>query len=150
LKLESLNTLINQILKQYVKWYANAENAGMFYMSRSLVSSLLQKYSDEEILQISEDEIKNHFKKWYFMFQEEYNIENVLDLLDSYARASGFNYKHKKEESNHVIIIQLEMGNKVSLLLSSLIRNVFQTLNLLPSNYNIQNSDGTVIVRLRI
>ena len=41
------------------------------------------------------------------------------------------------------------MGEKVSLLLSSLIRNVFQTLDLSPSDYDIQDSDGTVIVRLR-
>ena len=118
-------------------------------MSRSLVRSLLQKYSNEEILHLSTDEINNHFKKWYFMFQEEYNIEKVLELLDSYARASGFNYKHKIEENNHVIIIQLEMGEKVSLLLASLIRNVFQTLDLSSSNYDIQDSDGAVIVRIR-
>ena len=72
----------------------------------------------------------------------------MFESFDSYARASGFNYKNKIEENNHVIIIQLEMGEKVSLLLSSLIRNVFQTLDLSPSNYDIQNSDGIVIMRL--
>jgi hypothetical protein len=149
LKLESLNTLINQILKQYIKWYAHAPDAGMFYITRSLISSLLLKYSDKEIVQLSDNEIKNHFKDFYFMFQEEYNIEKLLELLDYYARASGFNYKHRIEENNHTIVIQLDMGEKVSLLLSSLIRSVFQTLPLAPSNHDIQESKDTVIIRVK-
>jgi hypothetical protein len=149
LKLESPNTLINQILKQYTKWYAHAPNAGIFYISRSLIISLLQKYSDKEILQLSDNEIKNHFKDFYFMFQEECNIEKVLELLDYYARASGFNYKHRIEENNHTLVIQLDMGEKVSLLLSSLIRNVFQTLPLAPSSHDIQESKDAVIIRVK-
>jgi hypothetical protein len=149
-KLESLNTLVNQILKQYVKWHAHVPNAGMFYISRNLANSLLQKFSNEEILQLSEDEIRNHFKNLYFMFQDELNIEKVLELLDYYARASGLNYEHRIEGNNHTIIIQLNMSGKVSLLLSSLVRNVFRILPLSPSNYDIQESNGAVIIRVKI
>ena len=49
-KLVSPNTLINQILKQYTKWHARAPNAGMIYIAKSFVSSLLQKFSNEEII----------------------------------------------------------------------------------------------------
>lgn len=147
-KLVSPNTLINQILKQYTKWHARALNSGMIYITKSFVSSLLQKFSDEEIIQLSESEIENHFKHNYFVFQEEFSIEKVLELLDSYARASGFNYKHRIEGNNHTIVIQLDMGDKVSLLLSSMIKKVFQDLPL--SSYDIQESRDTVIIRLKV
>lgn len=148
-KLESVNTLINQILKQYVKWHAHTPNAGMFYISRNLMGSLLQKFSDEEIIQLSEEEIKDSFKKSFFVFYEEYNLESVLELLDYYARASGLNYTHKIEDNNHTIIIHPEMGKKASLLLSSLIRNVFKTLPIPPSAYHIQQSNGTLIIKIK-
>ena len=85
-KLVSPNTLINQILKQYTKWHARALNSGMIYITKSFVSSLLQKFSNEEIIQMSESELDNHFKHNYFVFQEEFSIEKVLELLDSYAK----------------------------------------------------------------
>ena len=120
----------------------------MIYITKSFVSSLLQKFSNEEIIQMSESELENHFKHNYFVFQEEFSIEKVLELLDSYVRASGFNYKHRIEGNNHTIVIQLDMGDKVSLLLSSMIKRVFQDLPL--SSYDIQESRDTVIIRLRV
>jgi hypothetical protein len=69
-RLESVNTLINQILKQYVKWHAHTPNAGMFYISRNLMGSLLRKFSNEEIIQLSEEEIRESFKKAFFVFYE--------------------------------------------------------------------------------
>jgi hypothetical protein len=149
-KLESVNTLINQILKQYVKWHSHTANAGMFYISRNLMSSLLQKFSDEEIIQLSEKEIRDSFRKSFFVFYEEYNLESVLELLDYYARASGLNYTHRIDNNNHTIIIHPEMGKKASLLLSSLIRNVIKTLPISPSAYDIQQSNGTVIIKIKI
>jgi hypothetical protein len=74
--------------------------------------SLLRKFSDEEIIQLSEKEIRDSFKKVFFVFYEEYNLESVLELLDYYARASGLNYTHRIENNNHTIIIHPEMGRE--------------------------------------
>jgi hypothetical protein len=74
----------------------------------------------------------------------------VLELLDYYARASGLNYTHRTENNNHTIIIHPEMGEKASLLLSSLIRNVLKTLPIPPSAYDIQQSNGTLIIKIKI
>src|ERR671910_3423428 len=78
-KLESVNTLINQVLKQYVKWHAHTPNAGIFYISRNLMGSLLRKFSDEEIIQLSEKEIRDSFRKAFFVFYEEYNLKVCLN-----------------------------------------------------------------------
>jgi hypothetical protein len=148
-KLESVNTLINQILKQYVKWHALTPNAGMFYISRNLMGSLLRKFSDEEIIRLSEQEIRDSFKRSFFVFYEEYNLESVLELLDYYSRASGLNYTHRIEDNNHTIIIHPGMGEKASLLLSSLIRNILKTLPFPPSAYDIQLSNDTLIIKIK-
>ena len=148
-KLESPNTLINQVLKQYVKWHAYAPKAGIFYMSRTLLSSILDELSNEDIVKISERDVKDNFNDFFFMFQNEYNIENVLELLDYYARASGLNYKHRIEGTSHFIIIQLDMGQKTTLLLATTLKNVFDRIAKVP-NYDIQHTDNMIRIRIEM
>ena len=148
-KLESPNTLINQVLKQYVKWHAYAPKAGIFYMSRTLLSSILDELSNEDIVKISERDVKDNFNDFFFMFQNEYNIENVLELLDYYARASGLNYKHRIEGTSHFIIIQLDMGQKTTLLLVTTLKNVFDRIAKVP-NYDIQHTDNMIRIRIEM
>ena len=148
-KLISPNTLINQVLKQYVKWHAYAPKAGIFYMSRTLLSSILDELSNEDIVKISERDVKDNFNDFFFMFQNEYNIENVLELLDYYARASGLNYKHRIEGTSHFIIIQLDMGQNTTLLLATTLKNVFDRIAKVP-NYDMQHSDNMIRIRIEM
>jgi hypothetical protein len=148
-KLVSPNTLINQVLKQYVKWHAYAPKAGIFYMSRTLLSSILDELSNEHIVKISERDVKDNFNDFFFMFQNEYNIENVLELLDYYARASGLNYKHTIEGTSHFVIIQLDMGQKTTLLLATTLRNVFDRIAKVP-NYDMQHTDNMIKIRIEM
>ena len=148
-KLESPNTLINQVLKQYVKWHAYAPKAGIFSLSRTLLSSILDELSNEDIVKISERDVKDNFNDFFFMFQNEYNIENVLELLDYYARASGLNYKHRIEGRSHFIIIQLDMGQKTTLLLATTLKNVFDRIVKVP-NYDMQHTVNMIKIRIEI
>jgi hypothetical protein len=148
-KLQSPNTLINQVLKQYVKWHASAPKAGIFYMSRTLLSSILEELSNEDIVKISERDVKANFNDFFFMFQNEYNTENVLELLDNYARASGLNYKHRIEGTNHFIIIQLDMGQKTTLLLASILKNVLDRIAKVP-HYDMQHTDNMIKIRIEM
>jgi hypothetical protein len=148
-KLVSPNTLINQVLKQYVKWHAYAPKAGIFYMSRTLLSSILDELSNEHIVKISERDVKDNFNDFFFMFQNEYNIENVMELLDYYARASGLNYKHRIEGTSHFVIIQLDMGQKTTLLLATTLKNVFDRIAKVP-NYDMQHTDNMIKIRIEM
>jgi hypothetical protein len=126
-----------------------APKAGVFYMSRTLLSSILDELSNEDIVKISERDVKDNFNDFFFMFQNEYNIENVLELLDYYARASGLNYKHRIEGRVHFIIIQLDMGQKTTLLLATTLKNVFNRIAKIP-NYDLQYSDNMIKIRIEM
>ena len=118
-------------------------------MSRTLLSSILDELSNEDIVKISERDVKDNFNDFFFMFQNEYNIENVLELLDYYARASGLNYKHRIEGTSHFIIIQLDMGQKTTLLLATTLKNVFDCIAKVP-NYDIQHTDNMIKIRIEM
>jgi hypothetical protein len=85
----------------------------------------------------------------FFMFQNEYITENVLELLDYYTRASGLNYKHRIEGTSHFIIIQLDMGQKATLLLATILKNVFDRIAKVP-NYDMQHTENMIKIRIEI
>ena len=56
---ESLNVLINQILKDYIKYYKPAKKAGNIHFPRVLISRLFDNLSDERIESIVQEHIRN-------------------------------------------------------------------------------------------
>jgi hypothetical protein len=49
----SLNTLVNQILKDHLGWHTHAAQAGFFYVPRSTLSAVLDKLTEEEISELA-------------------------------------------------------------------------------------------------
>ncbi|MFZ1077783.1 MAG: hypothetical protein WAN47_10185 [Nitrosotalea sp.] len=50
----SLNTLAGQIFRQHIDWHSNAPKAGFVSVTKGLISGMLNKISDEEILKLAE------------------------------------------------------------------------------------------------
>ena len=49
----SLNTLVNQILKEHLDWHIYAAQAGFFHIPRSTMSKILDKLTEEEISELA-------------------------------------------------------------------------------------------------
>jgi len=49
----SLNTLINQIIREHLDWHTFAAPAGLFYIPRSTMSVVLSKLTEEEISELA-------------------------------------------------------------------------------------------------
>ena len=45
----SLNTLVNQILREHIEWYANAPKVGYLIVRKSLMSAMLEKFNEDQI-----------------------------------------------------------------------------------------------------
>jgi predicted DNA-binding ribbon-helix-helix protein len=62
----STNTLLNQIVKEHLKWHANASNAGFITVSRLLTTSLISHLSEQEIISVAEHVAKNTKTQYCF------------------------------------------------------------------------------------
>jgi hypothetical protein len=58
-KLVSLNTLANQIIKLYVKWYSPAQRAGVMFIPKCFLASIMENLADYEVAKIADE-----FKEW--------------------------------------------------------------------------------------
>ncbi len=54
-KMESVNTLVNQIIKSYVQWHKPARNAGLGYFSKVLVAKSMDHLTDEQVVHMTEE-----------------------------------------------------------------------------------------------
>lgn len=126
----SLTTLVNQIFTQHVSWYVSVADAGFVPILKSSLSSILKKITDDDIKQIALDCAKNNAKDVVLYLRQEYNISTVLELIETWAKNSGYHYKQTKQDNKISFVIQHDLGKKLSLYLSTAWDYVFGSFGL--------------------
>jgi hypothetical protein len=98
----SCNTLISQIIKNHQEWNANASKAGMVSYPRSLLIKLMEGHSDEQITEIALYMAKKQIGDIILLLRNNYNTEAFLDVVRSWAKASGFPLTYNRAQRAHV------------------------------------------------
>jgi hypothetical protein len=127
----SLNTLASQIFRQHNDWHSKAAKAGYVPLPKQLIMRFLDEIPEEQVIRISEDVTKNFYEDIMLLLRNEIDIDSTLDLIETWIRISGFQYKHEINDGDvHSYVIQHDMGRKFSDCISTLYRFVFQKLGL--------------------
>ena len=121
----SLNTLVNQILREYIEWYANAPKVGYMIVRKSLISAVLEKFNEEQVRQLAKLTAKQS-REINLLFTSEYSIDSALKVIEYKMRMSGYIYRKEIRDNYHVYIIEHGMGPKWSLYLAELFAAEFQ------------------------
>ncbi|WP_144729887.1 hypothetical protein [Candidatus Nitrosocosmicus arcticus] len=159
----SLNTLVNQILREFVEWHNFAKHSDLSYLSKSLFSAILNELTEERISQIAEDYVKREYKDLVLLLEDEFTLDTILELKENWARVSGMPYKYDLISSNtddssmknqnmnenaitaHKFTIQHDMGAKYSLLLKEIDRFLFAKFHV---KTNFETTDNTIIITI--
>ena len=124
----STNTLLNQIVKEHLRWHANASNAGFIAVRRLLITSLISHLSEQEIISVAENVAKNTNKDTILLLEDEYTMKSALDFIEIWIKISGYKYKHHEindGQNRHMYVIQHDMGIKWSIYLANLYQFLF-------------------------
>jgi hypothetical protein len=124
----STNTLLNQIVKEHLKWHVNASNAGFIAVRRLLITSLISHLSEQEIISVAENVAKNTNKDTILLLENEYTMKSALDFIEDWIKISGYKYKHREindGQNRHMYVIQHDMGIKWSIYLANLYQFLF-------------------------
>jgi predicted DNA binding CopG/RHH family protein/uncharacterized protein YihD (DUF1040 family) len=137
----SLNTLINQIAKHHTDWHSSSVQAGLISVRKRLIVQLIEKLGDEEIRPLAADIAKEADKEFIRLLRREYNIESALDLVEIWAKVSGFPYRRDTiKDSVHEFYLQHDMGRKWSQYLSELYRNLFEEFQIAKVRFDITDN----------
>lgn len=142
----SVNTLVNQILLEHLEWYGDAPKAGWVPIAKGLASSLLDKFTEEEIIALARESLK-YPKEIILLLKAEFNIPNSIMVFESWLRAAGFPYTIDRQEKENKFVIQHHMGRKWSLFWSELFIVVFESLG---GKIEAEITDNTFVLKLSI
>jgi hypothetical protein len=146
-KVESINTLVNQIFRQYVKWHNPASKTGLMYWSIALLTRMIDFLTDEEVVELAEYYVKNELKGIMRMIGQEYTVSSFLDGFLTWLRVSSIRYKHMSNENVDDCAIYLNMGRKWSIWFENYLQFVFEDLK--EKNVELEVTDNMVSFRLK-
>lgn len=145
LKMESVNTLLNQIVKSYIKWHKPSRVAGLIYINKFLYKDLVEQIPDETLNRIVDNYAQHHFMDTIEIFQGKLSISFYMDYSLTWLKRSGFNYLVNEDNVNHITIkIQLDLGLKFSKYFSTKIQIILETLK--QTGVEVKFTDHIVIV----
>jgi hypothetical protein len=121
----SLNTLANQIFREYIEWYANAPKAGYVMVRKSLLSEILNNTTEEKILEYAHITAKES-RDINLLLTSEYTMASALKVIEHKIRISGYNYRRELKGDVQTYVIQHELGRKWSLYLGALFKAEFE------------------------
>ena len=146
-KMESINTLVNQIIKSYMQWHKPAKKAGLAYFSKVLMTELLDSLSDDQIIRITQEFCNNNLLDINQMLRSENNIASFMDSLCSWLEASGYHYRFDNFGDFNIYVIQFDMGRKWSLYFKSQMQFVFEHYNI--ENTEVEMTNNTVVLKIK-
>ncbi len=139
----TVNTLVSQIIKEHVRWHANAPKAGVLPVRKALIKKLMEKYDEQDVKLIGRHVANLTNKDFLLMLTNVYNVESALECIETWSRISGYQYKHgilTSDKNMHRYIIQHDMGKKWSTYLAELCRSIFDEFGIRNANFEITDN----------
>ena len=147
-KLESVNTLINQIVKAYTLWHKPAASTGLIYINKYLYRDILENLSDEQIKEVSDKYVRHYFIDTIEMFGNAVSAAVYLDILLKWIEMSEFNYRIDEDRQLDYTTykFQFDLGLKFSQFMANIIRNTMESFG--QTDTKVKITEHLVILRL--
>jgi hypothetical protein len=145
----SLNSLVIQIIKGHIGWHSNASKAGFTSVRRGFITRLMEKLSEQEVIDIAKQVAKDETKALVLLLRNKYDIESSIDVMDNWIKVSGYSYRHESSSTLHSYVIQHDMGRKMSLYLAEMYRYLFQEFNLKKVDFDVDDNTISFVVDMR-
>jgi hypothetical protein len=147
-KMVSINSLTNQIIKSYIKWYSPAQRAGIMFVPKCLLIPLINNLAEYQILNIADEFRKSGYEETLLMMSKEYSLPVILDLFDSWLNVSNMQFDRESSENSLTYIINHGMGKKWSLFLEKVFWYMVKDLEITGATFDV--TDGTVTFKINL
>jgi hypothetical protein len=147
-KMVSINSLTNQIIKSYIKWYSPAQRAGIMFVPKCLLIPLINNLAEYQILNIADEFKKSGYEETLLMMSKEYSLPVILDLFDSWLNVSNMQFDRESSENSLTYIINHGMGKKWSLFLEKVFWYIVKDLEITGATFDV--TDGTVTFKINL
>ena len=121
----SLNTKIDQIIKDHLDWHAYAPDAKMVYMPKPWISKIVNQLTEQQISEIARD-VSKEFKDTCLMLRGEFTILSFLDVVVTWLRINETPNRQVQNLHDFQLLLKHDMGYNFSLLMNEVFRYVIE------------------------
>jgi hypothetical protein len=143
----SLNSLINQIIREHIEWHSSAASAGFIPVRRMLIKDLLEPLDEKQIDDLAHHAIKNLVGTAMLVIVKKHDAESAIELLERWMRISGLSHHVEVKDDGKTYVIQHDMGRKWSYYLARLFEEVAYELKMIRPDIKV--ADGALYVMLK-
>ena len=147
-KMVSINSLANQIISSYIKWYSPAQRAGITFVPKSVLIPIIDSLAEYQIANVAEEFRKNGYEETLLMMSNEYSLSVILDLFDSWLSVSNLQFNRETSENSLKYIINHGMGKKWSLFLEKVFWYIVKDLGITKAGFDVR--DGSVTFKINL
>lgn len=146
-KVISLSMLVNQIIKQHIDWHNMAPKAGYIAVRKELITNLLCRLTEQEVFLMARQVAKTTNKDTLMLLKNRISIKSAFEIFESWLKSCDIPYRHQAAlDSKHTFIIQHDMGQRWSVYLGELYRDLFETCN--AREYRYEARENTLFLTI--
>lgn len=146
-KKTSLSAVVNDVLKEHSYWCANLTKTRNISLWKSFPVKLMEKYSDEEIISITEEITRDSFKDTILVLSSEFTPIAFLEVFEHWI-SINFPYTHTVKDKKHIFVIRHDMTRKGSLYIATCIKTALEEWSLKNFQYDVR--DNTVMIQIEL
>lgn len=144
----SVNSIAQAIFAQHYDWAASATQAGMIPIHKMMFSMMLDKLGEDDIKKIGFLFAEVRVKDMTLILRRDYSLSAFLDVLGLWMKFSGISFQKHTSHDSHAYTITHEMGAKWSLLLSTILRAVFEKMGVMQAIFD--STDNLLMFRIPV
>ncbi|MDW0152470.1 MAG: hypothetical protein QOK85_07145 [Nitrososphaeraceae archaeon] len=148
-KMVSINTLANQIIKSYIKWYSPAQRAGIMFIPKCLLIPIIDNFAEYQMERLAEQFRESGYGETLLMMSEEYSLPVILELFDSWLNVSNLQFDRESSEGSLTYIINHGVGKKWSLFLEKVFWYMVNDLGITGARFDVTESTVTIKINLK-
>jgi hypothetical protein len=121
-KSTSSNTLVNQIIKEYLDLHSMAAHAKLYYLPKSFLIRLINELTEEELNEIAYETAKNDLVDISLFLRGGFTLASLSNITETWLRIAHMPYRYAIDGDSCKIIIEHDMGLKYSYLIKEISR----------------------------
>ena len=79
----SLNTLVNQIIKEHLDWHSLAAHAKLYYLPKSFLIRIIDQLKEDQLRELARDTAKNDLVDISLFLKGGFSIASIFNITES-------------------------------------------------------------------
>ena len=141
----SLNTRINQIIKDDLDWHSRTLPSRMSYVPKSLITQAINQLTEQQLSESAES-VVDDLHDMSLLLRGEFSISSFLDLFHSWLKITRTPNRFELDDSlNYKIVIRHDMGYKYSYLVKEVFRRIIEEKFRIP--FHCIMTETTILIK---